>query len=701
MSRISKTVACATLMCCFQLMCIAPSAAQTDDPVVMEVGGEKVYKSDFMKEFLPTVGKNVGDAPTVCTYEKREALNNYVNLYANFRAKLLDAKAMGFDTMPELKSELYKYRRELAAPYLIDSSVLSALLHEAYERNHYSLDAAHILVHVRQDAAPEDTLAALQRIQELRRRVMDGEDFFAVASEEVHRVNPKAPNRPNEGELGYFTSFDMVYPFENAAYGLQVGEVSQPVRTRFGYHIVKLLDKVELQGKVSVAHIWLHATDSLKNKGLIHTMYQRLMDGTPFEEMARESDDRTTSGNGGLMPDVTLSQLPPEYIHAIEHMKVGEVSKPFFTQYGWHIVKLVSKEELAPYEDMVPYYKQKLARDQRGEASRKAFASNCRKKYKIVDLTQTPVPTDGKKRKKDAPVEMQASLDELISIVPDSVMSGLWRYKDTCFHDLRPLVQVPGKTYNVKDVASYIRKHQKQQVATKIDYYVKNHYQDFIDSVTIVYADSQIENENPEFAELVDEYRRGLMIFNYNDRMIWTKAIKDSAGFAGFYNRESQLKDMSKPEDSIYFWRMRARVVTYDVADSACLAPAKAKKILDKGLKKSLGSLEMRDALQKAMGKKCSGADAVKSSVDLVEQTHQNLLGDNQWSVGVYMVPQPKGYRALVVERVFEPMLKSQLEARGYYLSEYQNEVERNLNEELRKKYNVKINWDVVDDIVY
>ena len=248
MSQISKTVACATLMCCFQLMSIAPSAAQTDDPVVMEVGGEKVYKSDFMKEFLPTVGKKVGDAPTVCTYEKREALNNYVNLYANFRAKLLDAKAMGFDTMPELKSELYKYRRELAAPYLIDSSVLSALLHEAYERNHYSLDAAHILVHVRQDAAPEDTLAALQRIQELRRRVMDGEDFFAVASEEVHRVNPKAPNRPNEGELGYFTSFDMVYPFENAAYGLQVGEVSQPVRTRFGSHIVKLLDKVELQG---------------------------------------------------------------------------------------------------------------------------------------------------------------------------------------------------------------------------------------------------------------------------------------------------------------------------------------------------------------------------------------------------------------------------------------------------------------------
>ena len=697
-----KTLA-ALLLC---IVTITSVGQTTNDPVIMEVAGRQIRQSEFMQEFLPTVGKKVGDDPTVCTFEKRQALEEYVNLFANFRAKIADAQALGFDTTADLQRELAKYRKELAAPYLIDSAVLASLLEEAYARNHYSLHAAHILVRVRPDAKPDDTLKALEQVRALRQRVMDGEDFYAVAQSEMLRQNPNAPRRPNEGDLGYFTAFDMVYPFETAAYALEVGEVSQPFRTRFGYHIVKLIDKVEMQGKCTLAHIWLQSADSARTRGAAYMIYEQLMNGTPFEQMARQSDDRSTANSGGLLADATLSQLPPEYIHVVQGMKPGEISEPFFTRYGWHIVKLIEKDELAPFESMVPYYRQKMARDQRGEESRKTFAQNSRVKYGIVDCTTTPVeqPQSAKrqaKRKQASPAVMQASLDELCKVVPDSVMSGLWQYDPAQFKDMRPLVKVPGKEYNVLDVAQYIADHQKSESNTTVEYYVQRKYDDFLDSVTIVYADSQLEDEYPEFKALIDEYRRGLMIFNYNDKMIWSKAIHDSTGFADFYQRESQKKSMAEPADSVYFWKTRARVVTIDIADSACLAPAKAKKIIDKAYKKNQGSLEMREALLNAMPKAQRKSENVSVSVDLVERTHQNLLADSQWDKGTYMQPLRKGYRLLVVEDIIEPTIKGQREARGYYLSEYQNELERQLNVQLREKYGVKINWDVVDQITY
>ncbi len=675
------------------------------DPVIMEVGGKQIRQSEFMEEFLPTVGKKPGDAPTQCTYEKREALNEYVNLFANFRAKVFDAKAQGFDNSPELQSELSKYRKELAAPYLIDSAVLEDLLHEAYERNHYSLHAAQIMVRLRPDASPEDTLKTYNHMMELRNRVMAGEDFMTVAASQFGQDNPNMQARPNEGDLGFFTAFDMVYPFENAAYGLEVGEVSMPVRTRFGYHLVKLLHKVELQGKLQVAHIWLQSQDSTQQRNQIYSIYERLQNGTPFEELTYKSYDRSTADKGGVIPLASLSQLPPEYAVEAQSLKEGEYSKPFFTKFGWHIIKLIHKDSLPPYQNMVPYYKQKMTVDPRGAESRRVFAAKARKQYGIIDLTVTPVPqplTAGKKAKKsNVPTGMQASLNEMVERLNDSVFMGKWRLRDTVFNDKRPLVRVPNREYFMVDLARYIRKSQQQESRLNMNYYVRRMFDAFLDSVTIVYADSQLENDYPEFAALVDEYRRGLMIFNYNDKMIWSKAIYDTVGFADFYARESATKSLAEPADSIYFWKMRARVVTLDVADKQQLDPSKAQKILTKAQKKEAGSREMKKMLEDKFNKKASVKTPVKVEVDIVERTRQTLLDDNQWSKGVYIEPKDEGYRCIVVEEVMEPMLKSQTEARGYYLNAYQNEVEQKLNEELRRKYNVKINWDVVEQITY
>lgn len=668
------------------------------DPVIMEVGGKKIRQTEFMQDFMQSVGDNLVKK-NVTEQEKRAALDEYVELYANFQAKLQDAVAMGMDTAPEMVKELTRYRADLAAPYLIDSNMLISIMREAYERNRYALHTAHILVKVAVDATPEDTLAAYQHAMELRQRIINGEDFFAVAIDEARRVNPRAQVNPYEGELPYFSSFDMVYPFENAAFALQQGEVSLPVRTRFGYHIIKLLDKVEIYGKVTLQHFWSRDASAKNNIAFIHS---QLMDGMSFEILARQSDDESTANTGGYIRDASIGQLPQEYVKALSGLKEGEISNPFLTRYGWHIVKLVKKDTLPPYETMVPFYKQRMARDQRGSASRKSFAAAARKKYGIVDYTTTPVEVKSKKGKKKQPVEMMADLNEITSLLNDSVFSAIWFVHPNKIHDRRPLVGVPGKEYNSIDFSRYIRKRQKTQRAMPFSVYAKERYEDFLDSVTIAYADSQLEKENPEFAALVDEYRKGLVIFNYNDKMIWSAAINDTVGFADFYARESLKKNLSNPDDSLFFWRTRARVVVLNVADSLCLNPAKAVKLMRKALDKNNSSSEMQSILLKKVdSKKCQSDQPVTYSLEMVEQTRQKLIDNNQWQRGVYAVPTNKGYRLLVVQEILPPSLKEQMEARGYYLNAWQNEVEDKLCRSLRDKYSVKIDHNAVSKISY
>ena len=692
------------LTACIGLMFVAPLAveAQSDDPVIIEVAGVKIRLSEFMDEFNTNVGNQLAQKPGVTVAEKQAALEEYVELYATFRAKEHDAIVRGFDTTQRLRRELRHYRRDLAAPYLIDSAVLKQLLAEAYERNHYSLHAAHILVPVRMDAYPDDTLKAYQHALELRERLLKGEDFYTVASEELHSFNPNAPNRPNEGDLGYFTVFEMLYPFENAAYALQIGEISQPVRTRYGYHIIKLLDRVEgLYGEVTMAHIWLNSPDSLRRRADIDNIYKQLTDGVPFEVMARQSDDRTTADKGGVLSDATLSQLPPEYIHEIVNMRAGDISKPFYTQYGWHIVKMIQRDTLLPLEQIEGFYKQRMTRDQRGNESRKTFAAQSRHKYGIIDCTRTPMPQPkGKKGKKKVEPKMMASLDELVSHMNDTIRLGKWNFDEADFTDTTALIIAPDHRYTSLDVARFIRRNQKEGMWLTMEYYAQAMFDEYLDSIAISYADSRLEVEHPDFAQIVNEYRRGLMIFNYNDEMIWSKAISDTAGLSAFYATESRNKRLDNPDDSIFFFHPRARVTILDVANSAALAPAKAQKLIAGAQKKNMSSSDMKQLLLKKINrKKYPDEDLVSCDVEVVEQSRHKLLAADQWHEGTYMVPKQQGYRILVVDEIMPRSLKGLKDARGYYINAWQNEVERRLNEELRTKYNVKIHRDVVHSI--
>jgi len=684
----------------------AATAQNAADPVVFEVGGKPIYKSQFMKDFLQSIGKDPSAAPTACTYEKRKALEEYVQLYVNFRAKLADAYALGYDTMTTLCKELKTYRDELAAGYLIDSVTMYGLLHEAYERSQYALHAAHILVPCAETALPKDTVEPYNHAMELAQRARGGEDFYALAREEMRRqrMNSKDPlvrqradeANPYEGDLGCFTVFDMIYPFESAAYSLQPGEVSMPVRTKYGYHVIKLFERHKYYGKANVAHIWISDKAANPDK-MIKGAYQQLQEGTPFATVVKNySSDRGASDRSGELGEMPCNQLPPEYVATIAAgMKPGDFSKPFQTRYGWHIIKLVSQEECPSFESMVPYLKSRMTVGERSKAPQRIYAEQCKQKYGFDDFTKVKTS-----KKKNAPYA--ASLDAIRAVVTDTIFSAKFNYDSNAITDMRPLFRIGEKYCNSRDFARYLRKNRKVWPICDLDVFVADRYNDFIEAEIISYADSRLEQDNPEFRALVDEYRHGLMIFSYNDKFVWGRAIKDTAGFAAFYAEAMPKHDITDSAQAPYFWNERARVYSFTIADSACLAPEKAISILQKNMSSNPGGEALRNALlKKVKTRKCKADNPVQLHFDMVERGNQNLLRDGEWHKGVFGRPQEKGYGLLLVEQVLEPQAKALLEARGYYLNDYQNYLEEEVCRQLREKYNVKIHQEVVDEITY
>ncbi|MDJ0646444.1 MAG: peptidylprolyl isomerase, partial [Flavobacteriaceae bacterium] len=246
--------------------------AQQKKDVLFTVDNEPIYSDEFLRVF----NKN----RDIVEEENRRSVEDYLELYVNYKLKLKQAYAFGLDTVTSYKRELEKYREQLIQPYLKDSKVTNALVKEAYNRMLEEVNASHILVRLNPKASPKDTLMAYKKIMEARTKVLDGRPFEEVAKD--YSEDPSA--QKNGGDLGYFTAFSMVYPFENAAYTNEVGAVSMPFKTSFGYHIIKVKDKRPSQGEVEVAHIMVKnkAKDSAQTKKQINDIYAKLQQGDTF-----------------------------------------------------------------------------------------------------------------------------------------------------------------------------------------------------------------------------------------------------------------------------------------------------------------------------------------------------------------------------------------------------------------------------------
>ncbi|MBO7201428.1 MAG: peptidylprolyl isomerase [Bacteroidales bacterium] len=668
-----------------------------EDPIVMEIGDEKITQSEFLKNFRQA--NSVGDNATA--EQKRNALNEYVDLFVNFRLKIKEALAERYDTVPSFVEEYSTYRNELAAPYLIDSKLLEEILQEVYRRNQQAVRASHIMVALPRNPSPDDTLKAYKKAMDIYEQAIKKDADFkklAIALSEdpsaKDHVSQKSGQemKGNGGDLGYFTVFDMVYPFEQAAFTMNVGEISKPVRSSFGYHIIKVVDKISIYGKSSIQHIWVGSmSDKDENRMMsrINDAYRRLTEGEDFNKVVRDcSEDRATIPVNGLIENIPVQRMVPEYVSKIAELEVGEYSKPFKTDFGWHIIKVVKKDTIAPFEDMKPFYKQRISRDQRSKQPQNVFVENMKEKYGFVDHTS---------KNKEA-------FDELLSVLTDSVFRGTWKAPQLKNGEMIAF-SFSDKQYTVNDLAKYIEETQKKSLKKYKATYLKEQFDALVSREIIAYANAGLEQDYPEFNELVKDYRNGLLIFAYNDEKVWSKAIIDTTGLKEFYAIESKKHDMNNPEESIYFWKQRADVMTISIFDSSCIDAAKAMKVVEKNaFKEEMTKDKMYDLLMKKLKKKKCTVDPPMYIRNVkVEKDNNEVITPEQFKKGIYSVKtvNGKGYIIIVVKGLIEPTIKELRDARGYYINDYQTYLEKQLVENLRNKYKITVYRDKIDKITF
>lgn len=647
------------------LFVLSAATAQETDPVILKVAGENISKTEFLNVYQ----KNNVNGEVI----DRKSLEEYMDLYINFRLKVKEAEELGLDTTRAFIDELAGYRKQLAQPYLIDEEMNKSLLTEAYKRKTEDIRASHILIKVDRNALPADTLAAFKRVMALRKRILKGEDFGKIAMESSDDLSARDRAvegrniKGNKGDLGYFTVFDMVYAFESGAYNTPVGEVSMPVRSDFGYHLIKVTDRKPALGRVQVAHILLRipaeskAADSAAIQQKIQEAYSRIVNGEDFARVTEQySDDKSTAAKGGVLPWFGANKMIPEFIKEVSALKeINEVSKPFISVFGWHIIKLLDRKEIGSYEDNVTELKQSLTRNDRAKKSEEALLNRIRKEYKYSENLK--------------------ARDAFYKVVTDTIFAGGWKVEQAA--GLQKTIMTIGRlSYNQHDFAQYLAKNQRKRNKEDIRAFVNTMFAAFTNEKCLEYEDSQLESKYPDFKMLVKEYRDGILLFELTDRKIWSKAVKDSTGLEAFY----------AAHQNDYMWDQRLDATLYTFTKASEKSLSLARNVISKGITDN-ELLEM--------------VNTDSTSVLSIDR-RKFLKGDNalideiDWKPGVSTETAiDEKVTMIMVHEVVNPEPKKLNEARGIITADYQNFLEQQWIKELRAKYPYEVNKEVLSSI--
>ncbi len=628
--------------------------SQNKDAVLMTIGGTKVTVGEFESVYHKNNAKE--------TANDAKSLSDYVDLFVNFKLKVKEAEEQGMDTAKSFRDELAGYRKQLGQPYLTDKDVNEKLLKETYDRLKEDVRASHILVKVGENALPKDTLDAYNKIMKIRARIMKGEDFTKVAKEKGISDDPSA--KDNGGDLGYFTALQMIYSFETVAYTTKVGEVSQPVRTRYGYHIIKVVDRRPAQGELLCAHIMVKTPpnmskeDSLNSFKKITQIYDTLKSGKKkFEDLAMQySDDKQSAKKGGELPWFGTNKMPPEFEKSAFAMKnKGDYSEIMRTKYGWHIIKLIDKRGLASFEDMKSELKAKVTKDSRAQVGRESLISKVKSDYKFKDNTKLR--------------------DEFYKVMDTTLFEGKWD-ADKAKALNKPMFNFNDKVYTQTDFANFISTHQSKRAKTDANMVVNQLYKQFVDESAVAYEESRLDAKYPEFRSLMQEYRDGILLFELTDKKVWSKAVKDTTGSKEYYE-----KNKTK-----YMWEERADATVYTCGDEKVAAKVRAL------MKKKKTDKEIIEEINKD--------SQLNLNVDSkIFNQGENEFVDKNWNPGTSIdIKSDKDKKIIIVvtNKLLKPEPKQYAEAKGMVTADYQNNLEKEWIASLKSKYPVSIDKAVL-----
>lgn len=614
------------------------NAQQSD--TLFTIQGKPVFLDEFKRLFF-------NNSEEGQTYTAQE----YLDLFVNYKLKIKEARTLGYDTLPAFKNEYEGYRKQLITSFTKNPDIEKSLVKEAYDRSLEEVRAKNILIAVPQEASPQDTLKAYNRLMEAYNQLKNGADFDRIA---MAYSEPKIAE--NQIDLGFFTVFQMVYPFESMAYKTKVGEVSKPFRSRYGYHLLQVTDKRPANGKVMVKHIQLvpAENDSVYKikSNLIQKIYGELQAGAVFDSLAKKySEDKSTASAGGTLRPFGIGTLQ---IKTFEEeafaLKEGDYSKPFQTQFGWHIVQLTHREPVPSFEVQQPQLEMNVKRDERSELIETARLDWLRSIYKstIFDKNKTAVLL-GAKRLLDKQIQPEVALQDKV------------------------IFQIEDKRFLAKYFFESLKKSNNNAVEKRFAEFFKNQLEQ--------YHETHLEQYNAEFRDIVQKYHDGLLVYNIMENEVWKKSQNDTLGMKIFFDEN---RSKYQPEKGKGF----------------LIAQSPKISALDKVLKyyqnsdvSSLSELQQ----SKKLFKKVTFASV--SAVDLKKMTQSTLNSSTEFREGT-IVSGNNGTSYAIVKRVELPSEQAVFNPSNPMLyNDYQVFVEQKWLRELREKYQASICPDGIQKV--
>ena len=645
------------LTCITSGICMVSGYAQS----LFTYGPHSVSKEEFLRVYKKnSINKKPDMADT--------ALRSYLDLYALFRMKVSEADKQKLDTVATIDHELDSYRKQLAKNYLTDEQVTNKIIHEAYDRMKEDIHVEHILI----TCTPgSDTVAAYRKIDSLYHLIESKKaDFETLAKQ----FSEDKGSKESGGDLGYFSALQTVYTFENMAYSTPVGKVSAPFRTQFGYHILKVLDKRPDRGQVKVAQIMIGVSKSKGAEGVeegrkrADSVEAMLKGGASFEDLVKKySDDKYTVNDGGVMKPFGTGHMVMAFENAAFALKKpGDVSEPIKTDYGFHIIKLIAKYPLQPYDTLFATLKHKVENDSRAQVARDRFFAKIKEKNGFKEYTENVAEVSAK-----------------LMSVPDTG-KGAKTFKADDYKNMnKPVFALAGKNYLQSDFVRYAENLTHGKLNGPKNAVVRDAYNMYVNSVVNDFEEHKLVEENPEFKNLMEEYRDGIMLFELMDRNVWSKATKDSVGLKAFYETHNSKYNWEPGFDgAVYKFKNKA---AFDTG----MMMLKGDKVTDEEMVKAINKPSTPDGVNIQRGR--------YEFSRFKDATQAELQKDN-----IKVIPGTKGeYTVIVARKIYPTATRKTLdEARGYVVAEYQDYLEKQWNEKMRREYPVKVNETVFKSMV-
>ena len=624
------------------------------ESTILKIDNQTVDKTEFEQIYWKNKKEKIAT---------KQDLDEYIKLFINFKLKVIAAEELGLDTTKKFIDELSGYRIQLEKPYLIDTSINEDLINEAYYRTINEVNASHIMTKLGPNPSSEDTLKAYNKILDIRNKIVSSNIGFEEAAEELSE-DPYA--RSSKGNLGYFNAFKMLYSFECAAYNTPVGKVSDIVRTKYGYHIVKPNSIRKAKGRVKTSHIMI--TTNLKNeknlsKEKINSIYKDLVEkNKTFEELAIQfSEDRKSAKNKGEIGWINSGgNYYPAFEEAVFSLKTdGEYSKPFKTPNGWHIVKRISYEPIGDLKSMSYSLKNKIQKDARAQKTKSSFLNKLKTEYQLKKMLNTK---------------------ELISILKNKKFNYENIESNKNLKNINNAVLTFSNiSYTNYDFIKYLEKS-KLIVKDKIEENsIKQKFEKFINQNLIAFEKTQLETKHPDFKALMKEYRDGILLFEISDQNIWTKAIKDTAGLKEFYSSNTNT------------WKWPNRV-------SGTVFTSESKKTINK-----VKSLKLKKSLSN------DSIMSILNAENLFNLKYENKIIDDYNKYGTSFEDLEKGLNGpfnhqekwilIYVKDKLPKRNKKLKEAEGIIVSAYQNYLEEQWISSLKKNHSISINFETLYSI--